>query len=72
MGATERRERKVWRNDLGQVGRGRRPSGDGEGKPEDKGVRRVAPGAPFPAFSVNGPMEIVKCTACAPIHGSLA
>ena len=54
VGTTEGKERKAWRNDLGQVGRGRRPSGDGEGKPEDRGVCHMAPGAPLTAFSVSG------------------
>lgn len=44
------RERIVQRNSLGHVGRGQRPSGDGEEKPEDKGVHCVALRAPFTAL----------------------
>lgn len=49
VGTPEGRERIVRRSDVGQVGRSRRPSGDGE-KSEDKGVYCVALGAPFTAL----------------------
>lgn len=56
---------------MGQVGRGQRPSGDGEEKSEDKGVHCVALGTPFTALGTAS-TEVVKRAVCTPTHGGPA
>lgn len=73
MDPTEGRERTEQRNCLGQLGRGRGPSRDGEEKARRQGcVSHSSRGIAHIARSVNGAHGGSKCTASTPTRGSPA